>query len=106
MNTVLIQNDHSVRAKQYTKSPTTKHALKEEILMKTISFNDFAKRSSFSTGQWPNDAKLRLFMTSKGTWLVLTSVNAYAIRDIAINGCEDEDGKSQHIDGINFIVIC
>ena len=61
MNTVLVRNGHSLRTKQYTKNPNAKYAVKAEISMKTISFNDSAKRSAFSADQC-------LFMTSKGTW--------------------------------------
>ena len=49
MNTVLVQYGHSVRTKQYTKNPNAKYAVKAEISMKTISFNNSAKRSAFST---------------------------------------------------------
>ena len=50
MNTVLVQYGHSLRTKQYTKNPNAKYAVKSEISMKTISFNDSAKRSAFSAG--------------------------------------------------------
>ena len=50
MNTVLVRYGHSLRTKQYTKNPNAKYAVKAEILMKTISFSDSAKRSAFSAG--------------------------------------------------------
>ena len=34
----------------YKKNPNAKYAVKAEISMKTISFNDSAKRSAFSAG--------------------------------------------------------
>ena len=45
MNTVLVQYGHSVRTKQYTKQ-NARHAVKAEISMNMISFNDSAKRSA------------------------------------------------------------
>ena len=50
MNTVLVRYGHSVRKEQYTKNLNAKHAVKAEILMKTKSFNDSAKRLAFSAG--------------------------------------------------------
>ena len=50
MNTVLVRYGHSLRTKQYTKNPNAKYAVKAEISMKMISFNDSAKRSAFSAG--------------------------------------------------------
>ena len=50
MNTVLVRYGHSVRTKQYAKNQYTKYAVKAEILMKTILFDDSAKRSAFSAG--------------------------------------------------------
>ena len=41
----------------YTKNPNAKYAVNAEISMKTKSFNDSAKRSAFSAGKRPNDAK-------------------------------------------------
>ena len=48
MITVLERYGHSLRTKQYTKKTNAKYAVKAEISMKTISFNDSAKRSAFS----------------------------------------------------------
>ena len=42
MNTVLVRYGRSLRTKQYTKNPNTKYAVKAEISMKTILFNDMA----------------------------------------------------------------
>ena len=64
MNTVLVRYGHSFRTKQYTKNPKAKYAVKAEISMKTISFNDSAKRSALSAGYGPNEADYCLFMTS------------------------------------------
>ena len=50
MNTVLVRHGHSLCTKQYTKNPNAKYAVKAEIAMKTISFNDSAKLSAFSAG--------------------------------------------------------
>ena len=47
MNTVLVRYGHSRRTKQYTINPNAKYAVKAEISMKTISFNNSAKRSAF-----------------------------------------------------------
>ena len=50
MNTVLVRYGHSLCTKQNTKKPNAKYSVKAEISMKTISFNDSAKRSAFSAG--------------------------------------------------------
>ena len=48
MNTVLARYGHPVHTKQYTKNPNAKYAVKAEISMKTISFNDSAFSILFS----------------------------------------------------------
>ena len=50
MVTLLVQSN-------IQKNPNAKYAVKAEILMKTISFNNSAKRSAFSAGKRPNDAE-------------------------------------------------
>ena len=87
MNTVLVRYGHSVLTKQYTKNPNTKHAVKTEISMKTISFSDSVKLSAFSAGLRPNDADKGLFMTSYGIWRWQQALTPEAIRDIARDGC-------------------
>ena len=50
MNTVLVRYGYSLRTKQYTKNPNAKYEVKASISMKTTSFNDSAKRSTYSAG--------------------------------------------------------
>ena len=71
MNTVLVIYGHSVRTKQNTKKQNAKYAVKAEISMKTIMFNDSAKRSAFS-----QMSRIAFFYDVIGNMAIATSVDA------------------------------